>query len=177
MAMYKFRVDGLKEFAARLQSLKPAAQEAKFKAAIRAGGKVIEKAARSMAPTETGLLRKSLGVVVRTYPSSGTLVAVIGPRRGFADTIVRGPRGSGMVQYRDPAMYGHLVEGGTTSHDVPTKRISGEWGQRIIRQTWTMPGTKAQGFLGPAFEQNKQAAMNKMALSLRKVLMRLMRKK
>ena len=86
-----------------------------------------------MPPKESGLLRKSIAKKVKTYATSGTVVAVIGPRAGFGKVVVVDKK-TGRTQYRDPLHYSHLVEFGTKS-------------------------TKAQPFLRPAYDGAKAAAL------------------
>jgi HK97 gp10 family phage protein len=84
----------------------------------------ISKIAKSNAPRETGLLKKSIGQKVKTYPS-GNVVGIIGPRYGFRRAVKvkiskrgkrslrLGKKGEEGKRYRNPVNYAHLVELGT----------------------------------------------------------------
>lgn len=76
--------------------------------AVTAAAKPIIKAARANVPTQSGLLKKSLGSVMRRY--TGTSVAVIGARSSVS--------GEYKGRKRLPVKYSHLVEFGTV-HSAP----------------------------------------------------------
>lgn len=62
----------------------------------------LNKAAKREAPVDTGLLKKSIGKVVRTYRKNGVVFAAVGPRTGFVK-IIDGVK-------KNPVKYAHLVE-------------------------------------------------------------------
>lgn len=124
--------------------------------ACRRGGRVILKAAKPLCPEDTdphlsekGLLRKSLGVIVKVYKKV-RVIALIGPRRGFrrqVGTVRRGKR-AGLPIYQDPAKIAHLVEYGHGGpHPAPPKP-----------------------FLRPATDSSQSAVVNEMAESLKQDL-------
>lgn len=119
--------------------------------ALRAASRPIISAAKAGAVRRTGLLRKSLGVVVRR-PRKGSPYAAIGPRRGFK--VLNGKR------YSDPAKYGHLVEGGAKRHEITvydrdpnTHKLTG------TKHKVMHPGAKAKPFLAPALSAAGPQAM------------------
>jgi len=59
--------------------------------------------ANARASDKTGLLRRSLGVKVKTYPRKKAVTAYVGPRTGF-ETV----RDNGQKQ--NPIRYAHLIE-------------------------------------------------------------------
>lgn len=73
---------------------------------LRPAASPINKAAKANARgfAQSGLLWKSIGIVVRRYKATGQVLAVIGPRRGFKQTV---------EVVRNPTKYAHLVEFGT----------------------------------------------------------------
>ena len=73
--------------------------------AVRSALVPINKAAKRKAPKETGLLKKSIGAVVKVYKRTGVIWGGVGPRKGFRQVIDGKPR--------DPVKYAHLVEFGT----------------------------------------------------------------
>ena len=123
---------------------KKAARKLLRKAVTRAAA-IPRKDARSRAPAETGTLKKSLGVIYRTYKRAGggTRTAIIGPRTGFGQSVVVG----GKSQWRDPVKYAHLVEYGTAPHVLASGRQH--------------PGTSPRPFMRPAFDNNVNAMIRK----------------
>ena len=124
--------------------------------------------ARRLAPKETGLLKKSIGTKQKKYPKNGVVVAIVGPRTGFAqDVVVDTPYGK-MKSRRDPAKYAHLVEYGTRAHSTaalsnnkirPNKsgEVSEEnrLGFAIAMQGGdNHPGATPKPFMRPAFDAN-----------------------
>ena len=80
--------------------------------------------ARSMVPVRTGALKKSLGVKVKAYPSSKTIFAVAGARKGLEYAV----GASGKIKRFakgdiKPSRYIHLVEFG---HRGRTKVTDGQ---------------------------------------------------
>ena len=114
-----------------LRGWSPAARRRIVRPGISKASRHVSRSARAKAPAESGLLRKSIGVVVRTYPN-GNVVGVVGPRHGFKKAIGRigsksrviTKRNVGQVseahkvQLRNPVKYAHLVEGGTQPHSL-----------------------------------------------------------
>ena len=99
-------VKGDRELKRNLKRLADKVQKKLLRQAVQAGSKPVVKAARNAAPVESGTLKKSIGVRMKVYKRQATVVAIVGPRTGFGFTDDEGTR-------RDPARYGHLVEGGT----------------------------------------------------------------
>lgn len=77
--------------------------------AVGAAGKIILKAAKSRVRRVSGLLARSLGRKVKVYRGSGVAVAIVGPRKGYKQEVVR----DGRIATSDPIRYAHLVERGT----------------------------------------------------------------
>ena len=71
---------------------------------------------------DSGLLAASIGVKMKAYPKSGSVVAIVGPRKGFKGLVKVTRRLGNTVftyeEYRDPMYYAHLVEFGTQPHDL-----------------------------------------------------------
>jgi hypothetical protein len=120
---------------------------------------------KRLAPKESGLLKKSIGQVVRTYRNGGLTIAFIGPRRGFRQVVMRKkPFGAELTLtpgeadtardypvMSDPVKYAHLVEYGTEPHNITS---SGKAGLGKGH-----PGTKPQPFMRPA--ERKQPDANR----------------
>lgn len=103
----------------RLKSLPDNLKKSGEKAALRAGGVPIRKAAKANAQKskDTGLLMRSIGLNVKTV--KGFTSVRVGPRKGFRQAVERtDPRtGKKRIEMADPSNYSHLVEYGT-SHSV-----------------------------------------------------------
>ena len=116
-------------------------------AALRYAGQPIVKSARNnlsaQGSVETGALRRSLGMVLRSQGKRDPYL-IIGARRGGSFTSV-GPDG----RRRVPANYAHLVEFGHITVN-PTKGASRRKGTAV-----EVGRVKARPFLAPAFQRNR----------------------
>lgn len=106
----------------------------------------------------TGALRKALGLVIREYPKSGNITAVIGAKKnvyvqgasGKARRIRKGDKGDAVLK---PYKYSHLVEFGHYSAAATGQSVS-EGTKGTKRQKGTFPTRSFIGgkpFLRPAF--------------------------
>jgi HK97 gp10 family phage protein len=134
---------GVADLTHLLGQLKPRVVRRVLKQAVEAAGRIVAKEAKQLAPVETGLLKKSIGIKAKQYPS-GAAVAVVGPRRGFGKDVVR----NGHTVYSDPVKYAHLVELG---HVIRTRKKGPVLG-------FVPP----KPFLRPAWLQSKARAHNKL---------------
>lgn len=132
------RLSGLK-MGRRNAILRTAATKASRLVAKTAKAKLagIRKAQKKQGMVRTGLLQKSIGAKVKAF-SSGVVVGIVGPRKGFKQQVgVRTKGGTkskkGDPVYHDPAHIAHLVELG---HGGPRP-------------------APAYPFLRPAFEENR----------------------
>ena len=78
---------------------------------------VVARARRNLetaGAVDTGMLARSIGVVVRVYPNAKWMAAYVGPRSGFAFTTETGSK-------HDPVKYAHLVEFGTKPHSLQNR--------------------------------------------------------
>ena len=134
---YKFEFASLESLVGNLASVKPAVVRQAVRAAIvTATAPLIAEIKRSVHTDESGALRRSIGRKVKTYASSGTVTAAIGPRSGFKTTY---ETNRGKKVLRNPTKYAHLVEGGTKAHAIPG------WKQ-------PHPGAKAKPFIEPVYK-------------------------
>lgn len=152
-----------------LANLKGAVQRRLVRGALTAAARVVAKEMKALAPRDSGLLKKSIGQVVRTYRNKGVTLAVIGPRRGFKRFVNRTRAdGSKRQVMSDPVKYARLVEFGTEPHalgkgsDLLTKKKSKGKQHGLMH-----PGTRAQPFIRPALERKKAEAMNVFTQKLR----------
>lgn len=128
--------------------------------AVRKGGKPIIAAMRRNVPTDTGLLKASLGLKFKRY--RGSVVAIIGPRLKFKSKKREGLEGS--KAKRQPALYAHLVEFGVKPHMLSTTKLeSGE----IIRVPSHHPGFQGKQPMTRGFESSTGQAMSQVIAALR----------
>jgi HK97 gp10 family phage protein len=143
-------IHGIKDMIKRLEALPVKLKKSGEKAALRAGGAPIRKAAKRFAKSskDSGLLLKSIGMNVRTI-KSGETSARIGARNGFGKEVTRTNKKTGQQrkEYANPANYSHLVEFGT-SH------------------------SPAKPFIRPAIDSAKSEILPAMAAGLSKHLAR-----
>lgn len=95
---------GDKQLARTFRTLGERVQRKHLRAAVNAASTPVNKAAKAKAAKESGLLKKSLGKKVKTYPERMTVVGIIGPRTNVV--------GEYQGKKRWPAKYAHLVEKG-----------------------------------------------------------------
>ena len=150
----KGELQGLQGVLAALDRLKQGARNRILRKALPAAGKPMTKDAKTLAPRESGLLRKSIGAVTRT-DKSGFVLVIIGPRVGFKQQVklkkgrifrqrgartvwIPKPSPEQLSMMRNPIKYAHLVELGTRYR-------------------------RAKPFLKPAFTRNERGAMETVA--------------
>ena len=104
MAKPSMQLLGDKELTKTLKTLGERVQRKLLRQAVNAASTPVVKAARSKAPKQSGLLKKSLGKKIKTYPAKMTVVGIIGPRTEIS--------GEYDGKKRVPWRYAHLVEGG-----------------------------------------------------------------
>jgi HK97 gp10 family phage protein len=102
------KVSGIRELSRALERLPKELQRASETNALREGMKPVLKTARGTAPSDTGLLKKAIGLTVRKGKNGVT--ARVGARTGFKKQVTR----KGKPVTADPSKYSHLVEFGTS---------------------------------------------------------------
>lgn len=136
--------------------------------ALEAACKPIVKAAKAHAPRDTGMLRTSIGAIVRRYRNGSILTAVIGPRTNFRSKkhkalLARGIR-------KTPALYAHLVEYGTRprTYDQEVEVKAKDGSIHRYKRRRHHPGSKANPFLRPAFDAGKSHVLPALKAELEK---------
>ncbi len=112
---FKGRLDGVEATVAALRKYPPAVQNRVLKKALTKGAQITTKAAKTLVPTQSKQLKKSLGYKVWVGKTKGKVIAFIGPRLGFRATYKGRPR--------DPRYYAHLVERGRKALKPSKKTI------------------------------------------------------
>ncbi|MCH8853932.1 MAG: HK97 gp10 family phage protein [Planctomycetes bacterium] len=133
-----------------LKTLSPALARKTMRIAIKRALKPALQAAKNNVTTRTRQLKKSLGIVVRTYRNSGATLGLMGPRHGFKKVI------DGRAA--NPVNYAHLVEFG---HRVASGGVllrKGKLNVGLSKRLGTHVGNvPAQPFMRPAFVSTRGA--------------------
>lgn len=173
--MSEIKIEGLADLHKMMQEL-PAKIEANvLRGGMRAGAKVIEEEAKRLAPVESGALRDSIRVSVRSR--NGKVEATIKAGDSKTKKLVENrPDGSVKVTYRN-AWYARLVEFGTAQHYIKAikakalilrsnRRASSGFAKRWtswIVEGVTHPGAKRKPFMRPALDTKAQQAVQTLA--------------
>lgn len=142
---------------------------------VKAGAKIVQKAAKKAAPrrkkvrgfaldTGSGALRQSLGFKAAKGRRGKTLAyAVIGARKKVRKTV----RVGGRTIIAVPAFYAHLVEKGTRPHSLGKGAKLARRGKAAANVVGKQhPGARPQPFLGPAYRQNQGVIANAMTAEM-----------
>lgn len=137
--------------------------------AVRGASKPVLTSMKGKVPQDYGVLKKSLGTVVRKYPrgrSPYRVVSFVGPRKG--EYYVGYAAEPGAIQTyqrntRRPTKYAHLVEYGTAPHWISPKGQRGavgtlRIGQNIISGAVLHLGARAQPFMRPSWDSSRSGA-------------------
>ena len=100
------KLSGVQDIKRKLKKLGDRTQRKVVRNATSAAATVIVKEARRLAPKRSGLLKKSIIRVVRTYKRSGIIWAGVG--------IDKNAQGTADGRKARPVNYAHLVEFGTS---------------------------------------------------------------
>lgn len=135
----KVRVEGLRELSDRLEKLdKKVAGQVVRKAAI-TGARLIRDEAKNRVPVDTGVLKQN--IVIKRFRTRGKGnvrygIGLVSSKAVYSNTKTNRKKGRvGKSYYQDKAFYGHMVEFGTRK-------------------------MKARPFLRPAFESQKEKAVD-----------------
>lgn len=134
-------VKGLDELHRQLQSISTELQNNAMRGAMRAGARVIERAAKGAVAVHDGDLRKSIRTSTRKRGGSVTATVKAGSKAAF---------------------YAHMVEFGTAAHFIKPKARKSLFFAGLARQVISHPGAKAKPFMRPAFDAHSTAAVEAM---------------
>ncbi len=120
----------LERITKRLADISQKAATEAIQKGMRAACQLIAKDAKARVRVRTGLLRKSIGWKVKTYPSK-IVVGIVGPRKTFKTRIDgkivrRSLRTQVNGKWVNPVKYAHLVEFGTV-HSRPFPFMRPAW--------------------------------------------------
>lgn len=146
---YRGTVSGVAAVLAKLKQ----ADEKVAKKALRAGvskaGQLLKRAAKGKVVRKSGHLARSMYSKVKTFRNTGRVIAVVGPRTGMKQTVVR----DGRSVLSNPTRYAHLVELGTKPHAIGR----GSNSRKGIQTGRIHPGSKPQPFLEPSLAEQRPA--------------------
>lgn len=133
-------------------------------AALREAGRAVTSLTRGTTPVRSGSLRESMGSVLRKGQSGP--YAVVGARRGHIGKAQLRSRNAGRSY--EPANYFHLVESGTSPHEIdkPISRGGELAGIRIIKH----PGTLGRHMLKRALDASGNAILGAMRTAFAEAL-------
>lgn len=162
----QFKLHGDKEAYAALLKLKVSTQRKITRRAVTAALRIVRTRAKQDAPKDTGLLKKSLAVNVKTFSkgkNAGTTWGKVGVKFG-------------KDKEKGPTNYIALVIYGTKPHAIVPRRAKALIASQTRRKTTTYtfigksakhPGSKPQDFLTPALEGQRHGALAKFHAVLR----------
>jgi len=142
--MSDVNVTGMEEILKKLKVLPGKVQKNVLNGAIRASSKPIIKEARRLVPTDSGTLKKSIGVVKRRSKNKNIIkfsIAPLSKKDGF---------------------YGRFIEFGTYAKlDHPLKKErTGKLGERRAKIVKKGQGIAPHPFMRPAFEKEGESTIN-----------------
>lgn len=173
-----FSIEGIPELNARLDNIATAVANPIAKAALQAGGEVVQAAAEDTVRRLTGALAADIVVVTRMRQDGAEKYVLIGP--GWTEAYQRGigpaNRGASSRQAANrgsnPGLYGlfletgHRAPGKGLAHDTAFRRDSAaakKRHQKVNTHDYGHLSTPAYPWLEPAFNESKDEAMQKMA--------------
>lgn len=141
-------VSGLPELKILLKDLPEKLVKKVLRAAMRKGGNQFLKAARALAPSRSGALKRSFKLRVRT-------------RRGKVELE--------MTAGDAVAWYAHIVEFGSEAHAISAPRGGAlKLGPSTFRKAVDHPGTKENPFMRKAFDGEHERVLRIVAEEVRK---------
>lgn len=156
------KIEGLSEMDKQLKKLSGAVEGKIVRAGLSAASRVVRDAAKDLAPTDSGALKKSIKVSSR-----------LNRRAGWINTKI--------TAGNKEAYYAHMIEFGTGSYysgtgtkskRSPYKIKAGKKGfvgfGGVYRKSFTHPGIRPKPFMRPAFDRNIDKALKAFSDRVRK---------
>jgi len=137
---------GLSELEEQLKSLPDKLARKHLANAMRAGLRIVQKAEKAGAPSDTGALRESITVYQRKRNKQPLATIEFGVK----------PLGKKLKKRKRPTNLASLIEFGTKPHMIVPKK---EWGSlKLYGNRWVShvqhPGAKPQPFINAAIDMN-----------------------
>lgn len=109
---------GLSQALQNLQQFERRVARKVLQKAVRAGAAPFVASVRKLAPRSNGALRRSLTQKIKTYPQTGTVVAIIGQNKKSAGRPKKIKGGSGGISGRGDLVPIHLVDQPVRAHSM-----------------------------------------------------------
>lgn len=185
MANTDVKVRGLSELQQFLDQLPAKLEASVLRSALKAGADCIKEEVQSRVPVDTGRLRDSIRVSVRSRRGVVTATVSVGGRDTRKRTVVNA---SGKIKVKyDNAWYAHLIEfTGAKPHQIKAKfakalqlrankRASSGFARRWVRGEMLVEGVRHPGFhprpfVRPAIDAKAQAAAQIVGEAIKKRL-------
>jgi len=160
-----FKIEGALEIEKALKKLELRIEKNISRRAVGAGAKVFIRAMKSLVPSNTGTLKRSIGMKRLKTRKSATVI--IGPRSGKSRQERIGKTGK-TIKGSD-GWYAHLVEYGTfASRTHPLSPRT----KRKPRKNGMPRGMAPRPFMRPAFDTQQEASIKAMADAYRQGIAR-----
>lgn len=160
----RVKLTGLDPLVKKLKGMKRSVQNRILNRALRAGARPIITAARQAAPHDTGLTKKSLGMVLRRNRKRTSAYVVMGPRSDYLMIRDRATGGKTVLHGKATANLASSLTATQRLH-VPAKVA------HLVERGHGGPHAAGpHPFLRPALEGQKAAAESRMAAVIREEL-------
>lgn len=152
---FDIKITGDKELMRALDQLEASVRKKALRRAVTAAVRPIRTAAKQRTPKRYGWLRKAMDSKIKSY-KSGTVAGIIGARSDMEATIT--DRFGKTARIR-PVKYLHLVEFGTSAHEI-----------KMGRATMQHPGSRGYAMLRSAFDAHAPTAMQIIETKIREAI-------
>jgi HK97 gp10 family phage protein len=146
-------IEGATTAVQSLKELEFNARRRVVSAAVRASNAVIVREAKKLAPTDTGLLQRSIRGTVKMDRVSGRVYGYVRAKRSA------GQKKKAKEGDKNPARYAHLVIGGTKAHEIKRDKGGLAIGTGFYTRVWH-PGIKPRPFMEQAASNAFQEAIS-----------------
>lgn len=152
----EMKITGFDELLNKMDKLPPLLHKRILRASGRRAMKLVLETAKGIVPVRTGRLRDAIKITTRQNRQRRQLDIRVGPSN---------------------IPYAHLVEDGTSSHTIKVKKASFlGWGNKTFGIKVDHPGAKAQPYMRPALDENRDKIISFLKVDLKKSIDRAVRK-
>lgn len=164
-----FKLTNFQEMRNLLKGLPASVESRVMGDAVKIASKHIVTAAKQHAPVRSGALRRSIISIVKRYPKSGKIIAIIGPDKTYYNGGKRIKKGESRRGLDRPANYAHLVEFGHFSAAATGQSVKASKGTTRRKGTFREKSfIPAKPFLRPAILGAGPAAERDLARGIEK---------
>jgi len=158
-------IKGLEELQSALKQFPQNIQKNIMRGAVRAGASLIAKDAKANVPSNTGVLKDSIGIVAGKPKNKNFIRFWVTPREGFMRTVkfTLADGTKWKIKGEADGWYAHMVEFGTHSKRIePLSPKTKYYGKRKKKRDAIVSqggGSPAQPFMRPAYENKGEEAI------------------